>query len=118
MKKNICVIVASRANYGRVKFFIEKAIKDHPDLNLQLIVGASVLLDRYGKAVDIIKSDGFKPSHSIYYVVEGETLSTQAKSTGLGIIELSTAFENLNPDLVVTVADRYETMATAIAHLI
>ncbi len=114
MKKNICVIVASRANYGRVKHLM-MAINDHPDLNLILILGASTLLERFGKAVDVIKSDGFKPDQSIFYVVEGETLSTQAKSTGLGIIELASAFENLNPDLVITVADRYETMATAIA---
>lgn len=48
-------------------------------------------------------------------MIEGENLETQAKSTGLGIIELSTVFEDIRPDVVVTVADRYETMATAIA---
>jgi UDP-hydrolysing UDP-N-acetyl-D-glucosamine 2-epimerase len=112
--KKVCVVVASRANYGRVKYLL-KAIEAHPDLELQLIVGASTLLQRFGPAIDIIRQDGFKPLRSIYYVVEGETLSTQAKSTGLGIVELSTAFEDLAPDVVVTVADRFETMATAIA---
>lgn len=113
-KMKICVVVANRANYGRVKYLL-KAIKDHPDLEIQLIVGASTLLYRFGKVVDIICEDGFEPLRKIYYIVEGETLSTQAKSTGLGIVELSTAFENLNPDIVVTVADRFETMATAVA---
>ena len=113
-EKKICVVVASRANYGRVKYLM-KAIKEHPRLKLQLIVGASTLLERFGKAVDIIKQDGFTPDRSIHYVVEGENLATQAKSTGLGIVELSTAFQDLNPDMVVTVADRFETMATAIA---
>jgi UDP-hydrolysing UDP-N-acetyl-D-glucosamine 2-epimerase len=113
-KRKVCVVVASRANYARVKYLM-KAIQDHPHLELQLIVGASTLLYRFGKAVDVIKQDGFTPNRSIYYVVEGETLSTQAKSTGLGIVELSTAFEDLKPDMVVTVADRFETMATAIA---
>jgi UDP-hydrolysing UDP-N-acetyl-D-glucosamine 2-epimerase len=112
--RKICVVVASRANYGRVKYLL-KAIEAHRDLELQLIVGASTLLQRFGPAVDVIRKDGFKPLRSIYYVVEGETLSTQAKSTGLGIVELSTAFEDLMPDVVVTVADRFETMATAIA---
>jgi GDP/UDP-N,N'-diacetylbacillosamine 2-epimerase (hydrolysing) len=112
--KKICVVVASRANYGRVKYLL-KAIERHPDLELQLIVGASTLLQRFGPAIDVIRKDGFKPQRSIYYVIEGETLSTQAKSTGLGIVELSTAFEDLAPDVVVTVADRFETMATAIA---
>lgn len=113
-KRKICVVVASRANYGRVKYLL-KAIKERDDLELQLIVGASALLHRFGKAVDIIKADGFEPVRSIYYIVEGENLTTQAKSTGLGIVELATAFENLAPDIVVTVADRFETMATAIA---
>lgn len=112
--RKICVVVASRANYGRVKYLL-KAIEAHPGLELQLIVGASTLLQRFGPAIDVIRRDGFKPLRSIYYVVEGETLSTQAKSTGLGIVELSTAFEDLMPDVVVTVADRFETMATAIA---
>lgn len=112
--RKICVVVASRANYGRVKYLL-KAIETHPELELQLIVGASTLLQRFGPAIDIIRADGFEPVRSIYYVIEGETLVTQAKSTGLGIVELSTAFDDLSPDIVVTVADRFETMATAVA---
>lgn len=112
--KKICVVVASRANYGRVKYLM-KAIQAHPELELQLVVGASTLLERFGKAINVIKKDGFTPVRSIHYVIEGETLVTQAKSTGLGIVELSSAFDDLQPDMVVTVADRFETMATAIA---
>ena len=108
MKRKVCVVVASRANYGRVKYVL-KAIQ------AQVVVGASVLLDRFGNALRVIEKDGFTPTRKIYYVIEGENLETQAKSTGLGIIELSTVFEDIRPDVVVTVADRYETMATAIA---
>lgn len=114
MKRKVCVVVASRANYGRIMYLM-KAIQAHPKLQLQLIVGASTLLERFGRAVDIIRHDGFEPDRSIYYVVEGETPLTQAKSTGLGIVELATAFQDLAPHMVVTVADRYETMATAVA---
>ena len=112
--KKICVVVASRANYGRVKYLM-KAIQSHPEMELQIIVGASTLLERFGRAINVIKEDGFEPARSIHYVIEGETLTTQAKSTGLGIVELSSAFEDMKPDMVVTVADRFETMATAIA---
>jgi GDP/UDP-N,N'-diacetylbacillosamine 2-epimerase (hydrolysing) len=48
-------------------------------------------------------------------VIEGENLVTSAKSTGLGLVELATVFDNLRPDVVVTIADRYETLATAAA---
>lgn len=112
--RKVCIVVASRANYGRVKSLMH-AVKEHPKLELLLIVGASTLLERFGRASDVIIDDGFTPHKSIHYVVEGETLITQAKSTGLGIIELATAFDELQPDMVVTVADRFETMATAIA---
>lgn len=112
--RKICVVVASRANYGRVKSVLT-AIENHPDLKLQLIVSASMLLDRYGNAVEVVEKDGFHPDKKIYYMLEGESLATQAKSTGMGIIELSTAFQELEPDVVITVADRFETMATAIA---
>jgi len=114
MKRKICIVVASRANYGRIKSVL-KAVQNHPDLELQLIVGASALLHRFGSAIDIIKKDGFHIDATVYLVIEGENPTTMAKSRGLGIIELATQFENLNPDVVLTVADRYETMATAIA---
>lgn len=114
MKRKICTVVASRANYGRVKYLM-KAVVENKNLELQLVVGASTLLYRFGKAIDIIRADGFVPNKTIHYILEGETLTTQAKSTGMGIIELSTAFEELNPDIVVTIADRFETMSTAIA---
>ena len=112
--KKVCVVVASRANYGRIKAVLS-AIKSHPDLELQLIVGASALLYRFGKVVDLIEKDGFDISSRVYSIVEGENPTTMAKSLGLGVLELSTQFENLQPDVVLTVADRFETMATAIA---
>lgn len=114
MSKKICVVVNSRANYGRIKSFLLD-VRRHPDLELQLIVGASAMLYRFGSVIDIIREDGFEPMSVVYSIVEGETTSTMAKSTGLGILELATQFENLKPDVVLTVADRFETLATAVA---
>ena len=113
-RKKVCVVVNSRANYGRIKSFLS-AVQKHPDLELQLIVGASAMLYRFGSVIDFIREDGFEPASVVYSIVEGETPSTMAKSTGLGILELATQFENLKPDVVLTVADRFETMATAVA---
>ncbi|MFP6774084.1 MAG: UDP-N-acetylglucosamine 2-epimerase [Alphaproteobacteria bacterium] len=112
--RKICVVVNSRANYGRIKSAMQ-AIQAHPDLELQTIVGASALLYRFGHAVDVIRADGFEPSATVYSIVEGENPTTMAKSTGMAIMDLSTQFENLRPDVVLTVADRFETIATAIA---
>ena len=112
--RKICVVVGSRANYSSIKSAMQ-AIEDHPQLELQLVVGASALLDRYGTSVGVIERDGFTPVERVFMLIEGETPSTMAKSTGLGLLELPTAFERLQPDIVVTVGDRFETMATALA---
>lgn len=113
-RRKVCVVVNSRANYGRIKSVLQ-AIQAHDKLELQLIVGASALLHRFGNAVEIMRRDGFTPHATVYMIVEGETPTTMAKSTGMAIMELATQFENLRPDVVLTVADRFETMATAVA---
>jgi UDP-hydrolysing UDP-N-acetyl-D-glucosamine 2-epimerase len=112
--RRICIFIGSRANYSSIKS-VMRAVKAHPDLTLQLVVGASALLDRFGAAVDVIEADGFTPDARVTMIVEGETPATMAKSTGLGLLELPTMFELLKPDVVVSVGDRFETMATAIA---
>lgn len=112
-KKEICVVVHSRANYGRIKS-VMREVDEHPKLKLQLIVGASALLERYGNAIDQIREDGFEPDATIHYMIEGGTPTTMAKSTGMGIINMSTYLEQLSPDIVLTVADRFETMSTAL----
>ncbi len=112
-RRKVCVVVNSRANYGRIKSVL-KAVRDHGDLQLQLVVGASALLHRFGKVIDIIRADGFNPDATVYSIVEGENPTTMAKSTGMAVLELATIFENLGPDIALTVADRFETMATAV----
>ena len=114
MKRKVCVVVTARPSYSRIRTALH-AIRANPNLELQLVAAASTLLDRYGNAVKYMERDGFDISSRVYMVVEGENLATMAKTTGLGLLELATAFDNLNPDLVVTIADRYETIATAIA---
>ena len=113
-KRKICVVVNSRANYGRIKSVLRE-INNSPALELQLILGASALLHRFGDVQEIVRADGFKISNKVYLIIEGENPTTMAKSTGMAIMELATMFENMKPDIVVTVADRFETMATAVA---
>ena len=112
--RKVCIVIGSRANYSSIKSVMQ-AVRAHPDLTLQLIVAASALLDRFGSVVDLIEEDGFEPAARVTMIVEGETPATMAKSTGLGLLELPTMFEMLKPDVVVSVGDRFETMATAIA---
>lgn len=114
MKRKVCVVVTARPSYARIKSVLE-AVKAHSNLDLQLVIAASALLDRYGSTVDYLMRDGFEVAARVYMLLEGENLVTSAKTTGLGIVELATVFDNLRPDIVVTIADRYETLATAVA---
>lgn len=113
-KRKIAVVITARPSYSRIKTALQ-AIKAHPNLELQLIIAASALLDRYGLTVNYIEKDGFEIAAKVFNVLEGENLTAAAKTTGIGILELSTVFDNLKPDIVVTIADRFETMATAIS---
>jgi UDP-hydrolysing UDP-N-acetyl-D-glucosamine 2-epimerase len=112
--KRICVVVGSRANYSSIKSAMN-AVKAHAELELQVIASASAVLDRYGSVVDLIEEDGFEISARVHMLVEGETPHTMAKSTGLGLLELPTIFDQLKPDIVITIGDRFETVSTTIA---
>ena len=112
--KKICVFVGSRANYSSART-IMKEIQRHPKMELQLLLGASALLDRFGNLEQIIKDDGFDVNEKFFMVVEGENPITMAKSTGLGIIDMTNIISNLNPDIVLVIGDRYEIMSVVIA---
>lgn len=112
--KKILIFIGSRANYSSIKS-VMNAIKKNNNLKLQIVVGASALLEKYGNVSTLIEKDGFKIDAKIHMLIEGESPLTMAKSTGVGIIELSTQFESLKPDIVLTVGDRFETMATTLA---
>lgn len=113
-RRKICVAITARASYARIRTALA-AIREHPELELQLVGAASLLLPRYGNAIECIKADGFRVDAEIFSMVEGESLITSAKSTGLALSEMATVLGNLKPDVVVSIADRFETMATAVA---
>lgn len=112
--KRVCVVITARPSYSRIRSAL-LALREYENIDLRLVVAASAVLDNYGKVVKQIEKDGFTADATVYNVVSGENVISSAKTTGLGIIELATVFSNINPDMVVTIADRFETMATAIA---
>ena len=108
------MVITARPSYSRVKTVLEE-IKRRDKLELQLVVAGSALLDRYGNAIDVIENDGFDIAEKVYMVLEGENTTSMAKTTGLGLLELSNVFYNLKPDIVISIADRFETLASSIA---
>ena len=114
MARRICVVVLSRANYGRCRSIIQAAQND-PEVELQLVVGASAIDHLHGNVADVIRAEGFPVAASVDFLLSSSSPLGMATTTGLGIVKLASCFDVLRPDVVVTIADRYETMATAIA---
>ena len=113
-RRHICVVLVNRANYARVQTVLE-ALRADINVKLTLVVSSSALLGRFGRVVDVIRSDGFEVDEMVWSSIEGDTPETMARSVGLSILDLTSIFSRIKPDLVLTVADRYETIATAIA---
>ena len=102
--RKIAVMVASRANWGRVKS-VCKAIDEHPNLTLQLIVAAS--------AVDIPLP--YKPDAVVQCLVDGDDTQTMTLTTGLFLCQIGGVLERLKPDVLYLHGDRHELSAPAIA---
>ena len=91
------------------------ALKRRPDVELQIVAAASALLTRHGRVVDQIRADGFEVTAEVPCVLDGSGNRESAITTGLFTAQVATLFSLLKPDVVVTIADRHETLATAIA---
>lgn len=114
LPRRICVVLVDRANYGRMHP-VMRSIEQDPDLELLTVCAGTMLLERFGQAERIVEADGFRVDSRIYLEVEGSVPVTMAKSIGLGIIEFSSEFHRLRPDVVLLIGDRYEALAAAIA---
>ena len=112
--KKVAVFVGSRANYSSIKSVMQ-SIKEHKNLELQLILGSSSVLESRGGLKNLILEDRFEISYEFYNILEGDSPLTMAKSTGLGIIESSNALHLLKPDFLVVVGDRFEVMSLVIS---
>lgn len=112
--KKICIVITARPSYSRVRTLL-KALRERSDVQVQIITAASFISNKFGEAVKVLQEDGFEPDWVLNTLLEADSPVTSGKTTGLQTLELSTAFDNLKPDMVVTVADRYETIAASIA---
>jgi UDP-hydrolysing UDP-N-acetyl-D-glucosamine 2-epimerase len=107
-------VLVDRANYGRLKPVME-AIKAHPALELEVIAGGTMVLERFGRPVEILRQDGFHVDAEVYMELEGSTPLSMAKSVGLGVGEFANGLQRLRPDIVLLIGDRYEALSAAIA---
>jgi UDP-hydrolysing UDP-N-acetyl-D-glucosamine 2-epimerase len=110
----VAVVITARPSYSRIRSVLT-ALQNRPDVELQIVACASAVVTRFGRVADQIAKDGFAIAETVDSVLDEDTLGNSAKSTGLLMLQLAGTLERLRPDVVVTIADRHETLATAIA---
>lgn len=112
-KKKIAVVITARPSYSRIKTVLVHLKKLNNDL--LIITSASANLDKYGNVSKQIEKDGFEIKYRLYNNIEGTNDLSMIKSTALAIQDLSSIFYIENPEYVITIADRFETLSTSIA---
>lgn len=114
VKKKIVFILASRGNYAKLKNLIILCSESRK-FDVHIIVSGQLVLEKYSKIIlkDLKKS--FTYHHEIYFQVEGENNLTMLKSCSLAMTEVSSVFYKIKPDLLIVLADRFETLAFAAA---
>lgn len=108
------MVLVDRANYGRLKP-VMGAIANQQELELQVLVAGTMVLERFDLPMQVVQKDGFTIDGQIYVELEGSTPTTMAKSLGFGVVEFASEFRRLDPDIVLIIGDRYEALAATMA---
>lgn len=111
-QRRICVVTGSRSEYGLLQW-IMKDIDSHSELKLQIIATGMHLSPEFGLTYRQIEADGYIIDAKVEMLLSGDTATSVSKSLGLGVIGFADAYENLAPDVVMVLGDRYEILAAA-----
>ena len=117
MTRKICVITGSRAEYGLLRWVMQ-GIKDDPELTLQIVATGMHLSPRFGLTYQEIESDGFEIDRKVEMLTESDTAVGIAKSMGNGMIGFADALDELRPDIIVVLGDRFEIFSAVATALV
>jgi len=117
-KRKVCFIITSFIHYSR-NILILRELQKRSDVELHVVLAGTALSSKYVSVAigikDRLAQEGFSHLHEMHFNLEGDNVVTKTKTTGLGIIEFSSIFERLAPDVVVVRGDRFEVLAAATA---
>jgi len=117
MKRKVCVVTGTRAEYGLL-YWLMKEIQEDSDLELQIIATGMHLSPEFGLTYRQIDKDGFKIDKKIEMLLSSDTPVGISKSMGLGMIGFAEAYADLKPDIIVLLGDRFEIFSAAAAAMI
>ncbi len=112
--KKVAVAITNRTNYSKLKKVLFE-LNDHNDVEIFIVASSTVLLERYGKALDDLESDGWKISKKIDCTLLNDSHEAMAKTVGVSIIEHASFFADKRPDIILIVGDRFDMLAPVVA---
>jgi len=114
MKRKICIVTGSRAEYGLL-YWLMREINNDTNLELQIIATSMHLSPEFGLTYKVIETDGFHINKKVEMLLSSDTPIGISKSMGLGMIAFGEAYAELRSNIVVLLGDRFETLCAAIA---
>lgn len=117
MNRKICVITGTRAEYGLLRWVMDE-IKNDPELKLQVIVTGMHLSPEFGLTYKSIEDDGFQIDRKVEMLSSSDSSVAIAKSIGLGLIGFADSLNELKPDLILVLGDRFEIFSAVSAALV
>jgi GDP/UDP-N,N'-diacetylbacillosamine 2-epimerase (hydrolysing) len=117
MKRKICVITGSRAEYGLLRTVMQE-IKDSPNLSLQIIATGMHLSPDFGFTFEEIESDGFRIDRKVEMLIRDDSPAGIAESMSKGLVGCAKAISELSPNLIVVLGDRFEIIVSVLAALV
>lgn len=117
MNRRVCVLTGTRAEYGLLRWILED-LREAPDFDLQVIATCMHLSPEFGLTYREIEADGFNIDRKVEMLLSGDTPSSVAKSMGLGMVGFSDALAELQPDVLLVLGDRFETISCVVAALV
>ncbi len=117
MKKKICIVTGTRAEYG-LFYPLLKRLENDDLFELQIIATGMHLSPEFGLTYKEIEEDGFIINEKVEMLLSSDTENGISKSIGIGIISFADVFERLDPDLLIVLGDRFETFAAVVTAFI
>lgn len=112
--KRICILTATRAEYGLLKNLILK-LSGETKFEVDVVATGAHLAPEYGLTFKEIEQDGIRIDRKIPILLSSDLPASMSKTMGLALIAFSDYFEEKKPDMLIVLGDRYETLAVCIA---
>jgi len=115
MTKKICVPITNRTNYSKLKYILFELRLRFGNPAINIVASSTILLEKYGKAIQDLESDGFQIAKRIDCILMNDSHEAMAKTVGLSTTEHASYFAEYKPDMLLVVGDRFDMLAPVIA---